>query len=266
MNHFQKIFLAIVLGVGALMAQAVVPIGAGSYASYPPEHEAVYDWDGNLEYTYQSFANGNEGINILPGETRPIPSSDWWTDLLVTDGLGGQLWAYPIMLDPDASGMRVYYPNSLVAQRNDVNIDIGTFLQVGFDAWTDETKADNTTVLDWDDLGLKARLSGDGNQLDYRLIHGSPFAWFEVSGEDPIISGEAGGSIFLPDGSVPVFPYTGDKVVFSSGGKNYGIHVPDGTTFEFEGFEYLQVDLESTFSIDTVEIEWGGHRRLRKCF
>jgi len=73
-----------------------ISLGAGSYASFPPAHEgatptAMLDWPIYTETTH-----------------RPIPSNDWWTDLLVSR-YAGTMWALPFGVAADGSGLVLYY-------------------------------------------------------------------------------------------------------------------------------------------------------------
>ena len=45
---------------------------------------------------------------------RPIPSNDWWTDLIVSQ-YAGTMWAYPLAISADAQGVNVFYPTTFNA-------------------------------------------------------------------------------------------------------------------------------------------------------
>ena len=69
----------------AAVAQVPVPVGSGSYADRPPLSEG----DGpQLMLSREIF--------VQPGEKRPIPTNDWWTDLLVSR-FAGDLWALSLI-------------------------------------------------------------------------------------------------------------------------------------------------------------------------
>ena len=80
--------------VAALMinlapAQSVIPVGAGSYASYPPT-QANAGGTHNSPSSYLVAANG-----------KLIPSNKWWTDL-ITHQYAGNMWAYPLTVSAEA--------------------------------------------------------------------------------------------------------------------------------------------------------------------
>jgi len=116
-------------GCLSLSAQVAVPVGAGSYASFVPAFAQQAD-----EY----YAIGAQQlIDLYPRlhlaatlAGRPLPSNQWWTDTLMgvrswsynatntpasvvtQSAYGGQLWAFPAMLAPNASGFNLYFPNA----------------------------------------------------------------------------------------------------------------------------------------------------------
>jgi endoglucanase Acf2 len=112
-----------------LTAQVAVPVGAGSYASFVPAFDAQADEYYGLGA--QQIIDLYSNLHLDPSLTnRPLPSNKWWTDILIgdrsgnynptnnpprgvsQDPFGGNLWAYPVMLDPSASGFNLYFPNA----------------------------------------------------------------------------------------------------------------------------------------------------------
>jgi len=110
-------------------AQVAVPVGAGAYASFIPSFDQQAD-----EYYgpgAQQMIDLYPKLHLAPSVTnQPVPSNKWWTDVLMgvrswsynatnnppsvvtQDPFGGQLWAFPVMLAPNASGFNLYFPNS----------------------------------------------------------------------------------------------------------------------------------------------------------
>src|SRR5262245_44452286 len=98
--------LTLALCVAALawvqsLAQTAITVGSGSYASFPPTHE--------MDGTFTNLAQNAE-IDVAPGETRAIPTNDWWTNLIYdeNDQIGGQLWAMPLVVDPTTEGLNIF--------------------------------------------------------------------------------------------------------------------------------------------------------------
>ena len=87
---------------GTLCAQVAVPVGAGSYASFPPAAEGTGVADMLTRTIY------------VPDLNRPIPTNDWWTDLVVSQ-YAGTMWAYPLAVSANSTGVNVYYPTAFNA-------------------------------------------------------------------------------------------------------------------------------------------------------
>ena len=103
---WRHIVIALVgLGCFAVVArgQDVIQAGQGSYASFPPAHEG----DGPVEMQQRT-------IYTVTPNAQPIPTNDWWTDLLVSQ-YAGTMWAYPLAVSADDRGVNVYFPNTLNA-------------------------------------------------------------------------------------------------------------------------------------------------------
>lgn len=130
-----------VLATCPLLAQTAVPVGGGSYASSIP---AAYQFAGGFfSMTAQQVVTNYGNLHVDPALTnRPLPTSQWWTDLLLgdrsyqpaanvprvlaQDAFGGQLWANPLVVDPESFGLNLYFPNSWTA-RSSANIPAGSF-------------------------------------------------------------------------------------------------------------------------------------------
>lgn len=110
-------------------AQVAVPVGAGAYASFIPSFDQQADeyYGPGAQQMIDLFPNLHLSSAIT---NQPVPSNKWWTDTLMgvrgwsynatnnppsvvtQDPFGGQLWAFPAMLAPNASGFNLYFPNS----------------------------------------------------------------------------------------------------------------------------------------------------------
>jgi len=125
---FPAAFCLLVSGMN-LGAQVAVPVGAGSYASFVP----VFDQQADEYYAVgaQQLIDLVPDLHLAPSLVgQPLPSNKWWTDTLMgirswsynatntppsvvtQDPFGGQLWAFPEMVAPNASGFDLYFPNA----------------------------------------------------------------------------------------------------------------------------------------------------------
>ncbi|MFL9844477.1 glycosyl hydrolase [Flavobacterium rhizosphaerae] len=245
----KKILLS-VLGLAIWQAQAQTPVsvGSGSYASYPPASEDI-DWNedgvGDLGY----FLN-TQPIYVQSGETRPIPTNDWWTSLLV-EQYSGQLWSYPLMVDADDFGPSIYFPKNFNA--NGDNLLPETALQVKATGYT----PDNAIARDWNDWGLVMGMpmASANKNIDVTMAHGVPFVWLQTQGINPELSFTQGATYLTASGGPLSFPTTSSFVVQSQG-RYFGIHMPGSATAEIQNQQYVQIDLGSSQTINKVDFIW----------
>jgi endoglucanase Acf2 len=230
-------------------AQTPVQVGSGSYASFPPETEFV-DWnnDGIMDLEYFIY---DRPIYVQDGETRPIPTNDWWTSI-IAEQYSGFLWAYPLMVDAENYGPRIYFPNSFVPDGS--NIEMGGSIMIKADGYN-PTKA---IAKDWSDWGVVMGIpNADGTRnIDVTMAHGVPFMWFETNGINPKFSYEQGGATYLTAaGTAASFPLT-QSFVIQNNGKYYGVHLDGNTTASIEGQQYATIDLGSPQSFNNVKLHW----------
>lgn len=98
-------------------AQSPVPVGNGSYADRPPASEG----DGPQQMLTRE-------IFVMPGDKRPIPTNDWWTDLLASR-YAGDLWAFPLVVSADERGALVSFPHRW--KDDGGGMELGKKLRVG---------------------------------------------------------------------------------------------------------------------------------------
>ncbi|MBN1268560.1 MAG: hypothetical protein JXB04_03155, partial [Kiritimatiellae bacterium] len=97
-----KYALAVLTGTlcaATIFGQNAVPVGRGSYAEFPPAHEG----DGPAEMTT------TRTLYVVSTNERPIPTNDWWTDLLISR-YAGDLWAYPHVVSAHERGISICGP------------------------------------------------------------------------------------------------------------------------------------------------------------
>lgn len=225
--------------------QSIVPIGNGSIASMPPAYKAKTEpggpgFNATMMLSRKIYADElparQEGALSLPG--RPIPTNDWWTDI-INNQFSGALWSYPAMLKTSEEGVQVFYPSYWADAGKEMksrsNLSVGA---KGF-------RASAAVAKDWHDWDVVFRMPGVKNdgEITVTSAHGSPFTWFEFSGLAPEVAFSDGASLFSSaDG------FTGVKV----GSDLYGLYYPVGAAPEFtpegtlllaEGTEWMVVAL-----------------------
>lgn len=102
-----------------LLAQEAVPVGAGSYAEYTPEHEDFIN--GEDVDLVSSFLNRE--LYIHPSKAgEPVPTNDWWTDLIFNQ-YSGNMWAYPLTVQANSEGVDVFFPVEFSASGTDMLVE-----------------------------------------------------------------------------------------------------------------------------------------------
>ncbi|MGY5354113.1 glycosyl hydrolase [Wenyingzhuangia sp. IMCC45467] len=247
-------YLVVTLSVfitNLLFAQTPVSVGSGSYASYPPSQELEFEWEGTTYYTDYDFVYNNP-IYVSDGETRPIPTNDWWTRILV-DQYGGLLFAYPLVMEPTSEGLKVQYPIGF--SQDGSNLDRGNGLVIKADNYT----PDKAIAADWTDWSVVMGMpdAETGANMNVTMAHGIPFTQIETTGINPTIVANGGASYYNANGTPVTFPITsGGAFVLASEGRLFGIHLGDGATAQIDGQTYISVDLGSEYAISSINLTW----------
>ncbi len=219
--------LLLALAVDPVQAQQKpVPLGKGSYADTPPLS------DGKLanEYNKIPFIHPSQ-------EGRPVPTNDWWTDLIM-HGPGGRLWANPMLVRFDDYGVAISYPTAWDTARKEKGsgVQTSTALEVRLaDAPANipkpkkgETPADGlkTSVLNWTDWTVVVRQEKANNHWDVTFGHGLPFVWIECAGFQPSLRGK--GLQVQSLGGMAQSAGPADAFILKVDGQAYGIFGPAG--------------------------------------
>ena len=202
-------------------AQQPVAAGGGSYAEYAPLYKSKTDQHSGDKSRIM------ETRRIFVSESKhgePLPTNDWWTNLLV-DSYSGNLWTYPQVVKAEDYGISVSKINHWSSDGCEMKFD--TFLKVkGLGFHPAEAVAD-----DWSDWGLRMRLADGGKSMNVTMAQGVPFTWVEVSGLDLTID-TGGGTVSDENGTEVTESVVTDRLSVKINDDVYGIYVPDGTRFE----------------------------------
>ena len=208
----------------ALCAQDAVPVGAGSYAAGPPAHEGPKP----------AAMVTDRPIYLTPDASRPIPTNDWWTDLINRPFSGG-LWAYPFCVQADDRGVDVTLPIGWNADGTEPARSAPVQLQAA--AQGEPFVAVDARAKAWGDWTLTFR-SADaaGRHIDFTIGRGLPYVWAAYGeGLTP--------SLTLPDGAVffdrrgrPLTPpIAADHLGIKCGDRSFGLFAAPGTRFGMTG-------------------------------
>jgi endoglucanase Acf2 len=246
--------LALLLASAPLLrAQTSVPVGAGSYASFPPRAAAP----GPLrDFVY------NKPLYVARSKkSGPIPTNDWWTDLLVRGKDAGLLWVYPLVADPDPNGLNLNFPNSInvnvpssvASSGGGYDMAYGGNMRVTAAGYTPST----ALAENWSDWGLVMSLpdTTTGKNMTVSMAHGVPFVWVETQSISPEFNFEKDATYLAADGSPLTLPARSSFVV-NTDGRYFGIHVAPGSTVDLRGQQSVTIDLGSRRAVSTVRLVW----------
>ncbi|MEE0979108.1 MAG: hypothetical protein UH625_06845, partial [Muribaculaceae bacterium] len=168
-----KTSMALLMGAVFLAssAQSVVNAGSATYASEPPAYKAKTDqhdgFNASRMMTREIYCDEQPG--------HPIPTNDWWTDI-INSRYSGALWSYPAMLRTGDYGVQINYPSVWADEGKEMKPL--SSITVGGVKFTPEA----TIATDWNDWGVVFRMPSAIGELRCTAVHGQPFTWFETSG------------------------------------------------------------------------------------
>lgn len=228
------------------VAQQVVKIGKGSYASYTPLSMSRTNEHGGDQSQYMQYRR----LYINESADTPIPTNKWWTDLInadryrTGDEVTGHLWAYPGYVQGMKYGMDIHYPKYWVDNGTEMKAQ-SKLVITGTDFHAETPLAEA-----WSDWTVTFSESDGNRKLTTTLMHGSPFTWIEVenitlsltaqktnnNGADNKLTGETSVSFIAADGS-PIsngsYSQFIIKIANSETADLYGIYLPMNTTVTF---------------------------------
>lgn len=177
-----------ILAAQCALAQTVVPVGKGSYASYAPLSKSRSDEHGGDQSRYMQY----RPLHITERPGQPIPTNDWWTDMLKdTQTYSGHLWSYPQYVEAQSDGIDVVFPDYWIQNGTEMK-PTTRFHLTAKDFAPEAAVAD--TWHDWDVtfvLGNAICSTSTSNEnMRVTMAHGMPFTWVEMQGLTPQFTAE----------------------------------------------------------------------------
>lgn len=221
--RFKPLFFLMLLlaeSISIAYAQQPVPVGGGSYASYTPLYKSrTSERNGD-----QSRLTENRKLYITDkNDGKPIPTNDWWTDLLISQ-YSGNLWSYPQVVNAEEYGFFVAYPREWeptgreLKWKSQIKVSGEKFKPVSADANS------------WHDWGIDFLMKDGNKEMLVTSVHGVPFTW--VESKNLTLQLNIGTGILNDaSGQEITLPFVGSKFTVDIGGDIYGIFAPEGTTF-----------------------------------
>ena len=211
------------------ISQSAIAVGSGSYASYPPTNEYINGDPANGSF-YDIAVNTS--FNVGTAYTnQPIPTNDWYTSVVhgSENGLGGQLWSLPLMVQAKTTGLNVYHRG-----KNHWGYDAlgSATLSADFNISIKGSGFDPTNTIlenagDWHtEMSLKEGTS-TSQRIDFTLGLGMPYVWAHCVGFTPQIQAYHPGvrNYYDANGNSLSFPVTTDRFVIEYDGQLFGVHL-----------------------------------------
>lgn len=195
----------------SVAAQQPVAVGSGSYAAYTPLCKSKTDAHSGDKSRYM------ETRHIYMADSKvgePIPTNDWWTNLLV-DTYSGILWTYPQVVCAEGDGIYVAHPSRWSDDGCEMKYDTRITVK-GKKFHPADAIAD-----DWSDWGLRMQLADGEKVMNVTMVQGSPFTWVETTDLDLVLDLGGGTADCSVDG----------RVVVTNGSDVYAVYGASGTTF-----------------------------------
>lgn len=239
MKNKTRLFLAsfaLLLGVPVL-AQQVVRVGKGSYASYTPLEMCYSEYHTPSDYGWkgdQSKYMQYRKLYVKEQDNRPIPTNDWWTNL-ITQPYSGRMWSYPQFVQAQAYGVDVQAPSYWID--NGTEMKSNTVVSVKATGFNPEA----AVAENWHDWDVEFLMKDGDRQMYTTMAHGMPFTWIEMQNIEPQISiarsYQASGDfsatmseVVGADGGMLSGTVTGISMfALRMGNDIYGIYLPEGS-------------------------------------
>ena len=185
------LLLALAAGFIPLAAQQQIKVGKGSYASYSPLSKSRSSEHGGDQSRYMQYRT----LNIREADDRPIPTNDWWTNLINGDDkhsgreLTGHLWSYPQYVQGMRYGLDIHYPKYWVDNGTEMKAQSKLSIMCGEHFAPQRPMAES-----WSDWTMTFSEEDGSQSLLTTLAHGVPFTWVEMKGIEPAITATATGN------------------------------------------------------------------------
>lgn len=239
-------------------AQQQIKVGKGSYAEYAPLSKSKSSGHDGDKSQYMQYRK----LNIRESADRPIPTNDWWTNLINGDDkhsgkeLTGRLWSYPQYVQGMKYGIDIHYPKYWIDNGTEMKAQSKVCIKGGYDFHPSSPMAEN-----WSDWTMTFSEEDEGRAMHTTIAHGVPFTWIETKGLSPVISVEQmgnDGSCNLLTGKVEVEYIDNDNHPLANGTyTRFAIRISNEATADLYGI-YLPDNTYVSFSNGKATIDFEG--------
>ncbi len=248
-NYLLTILTTLLIIPSTTYAQSSITVGKGSYAAYSPLSKSRTAEHGGDQSQYMQYRQ----LYIREQAGQPIPTNDWWTDLINADRgrsgkeVTGHLWSYPQYVQGMKYGVDIHYPKYWVDNGTEMKAQSRLTISGGEDFYATTPMAEQ-----WSDWTVSFSEESGSQRMLTTLAHGVPFTWIEMENITPVITAvktDNDGADNKLTGPVSVDIIDGTGAALTSGSHTqfvvrisnaatqdlYGIYLPDGSTVAIDG-------------------------------
>ncbi|MCR5077172.1 MAG: discoidin domain-containing protein [Prevotella sp.] len=210
--------LTALIATSLVMAQRPVTIGQGSYAEYTPLIKSKTDTHGGDQSQFMQYRKLY--IHEQPGQ--PIPTNDWWTNL-ITERYSGHLWTYPQFIQAQDYGIDIQWPSYWISDGTEMKSN--SVLKIGGQNFHPAA----AIAESWHDWDVEFSMQDGTKEMLVTMAHGMPFTWIEIRDFHPQVIGGAA-AIFTDASARPLTgTVTTSQLAVRIGSDLYGLFLPQGT-------------------------------------
>ncbi|MBP3745796.1 MAG: discoidin domain-containing protein [Prevotella sp.] len=260
----KQLLLLFVLAAGfvPLAAQQQIKVGKGSYASYSPLSKSRSSEHGGDQSRYMQYRT----LNIREADDRPIPTNDWWTNLINGDDkhsgreLTGHLWSYPQYVQGMRYGLDIHYPKYWVDNGTEMKAQSKLSIMCGEHFAPQRPMAES-----WSDWTMTFSEEDGSQSLLTTLAHGVPFTWVEMKGIEPAITatatGNDGADNRLRENVKVAFCDAAGNTLGSGAYSQLVVRIYNNVTEDLYGI-YLPAGTTVSIADGTARLKFGGERQF----
>ncbi len=260
----KQLLLLFVLAAGfiPLAAQQQIKVGKGSYASYSPLSKSRSSEHGGDQSRYMQYRT----LNMREADDRPIPTNDWWTNLINGDDkhsgreLTGHLWSYPQYVQGMRYGLDIHYPKYWVDNGTEMKAQSKLSIMCGEHFAPQRPMAES-----WSDWTMTFSEEDGSQSLLTTLAHGVPFTWVEMKGIEPAITatatGNDGADNHLRENVRVAFCDAAGNTLGSGAYSQLVVRIYNNVTEDLYGI-YLPAGTTVSIADGTAKLKFGGERQF----
>ncbi|MBQ9678197.1 MAG: discoidin domain-containing protein [Prevotella sp.] len=262
MRMIGGVMLLMATATTALAQNAISVGGKGSYAEYSPLSKSKTSEHQGDQSQYMQYRK----LYIREQAGQPIPTNDWWTDLINADrGRSGQevtghLWSYPQYVEGMKYGIDIHYPKYWVDNGTEMKAQSKLTVRGG-----DNFHAATPMAETWSDWTVTFSEESGSQRMLTTLAHGVPFTWIEMQNISPVITAvktdNDGADNLLKGETTVTFTDASGHALTSGSHTQMVVRISNATTQDLYGI-YLPSGSNVTIADGKATVAFTGEKQF----